>query len=95
MLGAVIAKPTYFFAPVGGWSSDVIINPANFHTAAMTVSGGYTVDGRYHALQFYNEKFEGEPMVIFPKRSDVRGRKMSDMSFTYFEPGVGRLISLG
>jgi hypothetical protein len=99
MLGAAAAT-SYFFAPVGGWTSDVIINPATLRTDTLPVhpSGYHTIAGHYHALQFDNEKLEGEPIFIFPKRSDVRRRKMSDVSFTYFEIGVGtapRIISLG
>lgn len=44
LLGAAapvaLAKPTYFFAPVGGWASDVIINPSEEGLLPYAVNNG-------------------------------------------------------
>lgn len=52
MLAAATASRTYFFAPVGGWKSDLIINPNDIRTLTTpSISDGRTYyHGRYSAI---------------------------------------------
>jgi hypothetical protein len=51
---AVVAPvvPTYFFSPIGGWKSDVIVNPTAYNTYLMGADAIVNVD----LLKVYYDK---------------------------------------
>jgi hypothetical protein len=56
---AVVA-PTYFFAPIGGWKSDVIVNPDYYG-----IQWPYTIGGDVDGGMAYYE-VGGPPKLIYP-----------------------------
>lgn len=78
---ALAAGKTYFFAPVGGWHSDLIVNPN--HVVSETVvntNGRVAYNGRYHT--WWHDPNESDPReawaLTVPKRRDV-SRKLTTL----------------
>jgi hypothetical protein len=78
MLGAVAVKPTYFFAPVGGWTSDVIINPNNLSKPQPINVAGTFYHGRYSSL-FISDNPKVEDRLIIYRRSEVLSKPMREL----------------
>jgi hypothetical protein len=51
---AAVVAPKYFFAPLGGWKSDVITNPSDFYdVAGQTLFPVYGPDGGIADMVFW------------------------------------------
>lgn len=99
MLGAVTTT-AYFLAPVGGWTSSLIINPNDL--SAPTIHKANAVYGRYNWMALDYEAIP-KPDPLYPKfayeigirpykRSEVLNRPMSTLP--NWTSGTAHLISV-
>lgn len=71
LLGSAAITKAYFFAPVGGWYSDVIVNPANIAPKLhIDKSIAVPYEGKYHTLWW----LDSEGWRVEPRRFN---RKLS------------------
>jgi hypothetical protein len=85
MLGVAAVAPTYFFAPIGGWKSDLILNPADLPKPQIITTPWVEYRGRYCTIKVYEGLADYD--LIVPRRVPRTSMRELPQAYT-----AGRII---